>query len=88
MSDDAVRYVGGWIGRQRRLFPHVAEEIDALTEKLEQLIIILDTLGLEAYVTSPSRGPGRSTSKPALNRSRQRPTRCENKASLCASSRS
>ena len=59
MGEDTVRYVGGWIGRQRRLFPHVAEEIDPVTAKLEQLIIILDTLGLEAYVASPSRGPGR-----------------------------
>jgi hypothetical protein len=45
MGDDTVRYLGGWIGRQRRLFPHVAEEIDPVTAKLEQLIIILDTLG-------------------------------------------
>jgi hypothetical protein len=43
MGDDTVRYVGGWIRRQRRLFPHVAEEIDPVTAKLEQLIIILGT---------------------------------------------
>jgi Transposase DDE domain len=69
MGDDIVRYVGGWIGRQCRLFPHVAEEIDPITAKLEQLIIILDTLGLEAYVASPSRGPGRPPEdRPAIAR--------------------
>jgi hypothetical protein len=31
MGDDTVRCVGGWIGRQRRLFPDVAEEIDPVT---------------------------------------------------------
>ena len=69
MGDDTVRYMGSWIGRQHRLFPHVAEEIDPITAKLEQLIIILDTLGLEAYVASPSRGPGRpAEDRPAIAR--------------------
>src|SRR5215472_14965897 len=69
MGDDTVRYVGGWIGRQLQLFPHVAEEIDPLTAKLEQLIIILDTLGLEAYVATPHRGPGRPPEdRPAIAR--------------------
>ena len=69
MGDDTVRYVGSWIGRQRRLFPHLAEEIDPLTAKLEQLIVILDTLGLEAYVTTPHRGPGRPPEdRPAIAR--------------------
>ena len=69
MGDDSVRYVGGWIGRQRRLFPHVAEEIDPVTAKLEQLIVILDTLGLEAYVAAPHRGPGRPPEdRPAIAR--------------------
>ena len=69
MGDDTVRYVGSWIGRQRRLFPHVAEEIDPLTAKLEQLIVILDTLGLEAYVAAPHRGPGRPPEdRPAIAR--------------------
>jgi hypothetical protein len=69
MSDDSVRYVGSWIGRQRRLFPHVAEEIDPITAKLEQLIVILDTLGLEAYVAIPHRGPGRPPEdRPAIAR--------------------
>lgn len=69
MGDDSVRYVGSWIGRQRRLFPHVAEEIDPITAKLEQLIVILDTLGLEAYVATPQRGPGRPPEdRPAIAR--------------------
>lgn len=69
MGDDSVRYVGSWIGRQRRLFPHVAEEIDPITAKLEQLIVILDTLGLEAYVAIPHRGPGRPPEdRPAIAR--------------------
>lgn len=69
MGDDSVRYVGSWIGRQRRLFPHVAEEIDPITAKLEQLIVILDTLGLEAYVATPHRGPGRPPEdRPAIAR--------------------
>src|SRR6516165_3024874 len=69
MGDESVRYVGGWIGRQRRLFPHVAEEIDPVTAKLEQLIVILDTLGLEAYVATPHRGPGRPPEdRPAIAR--------------------
>jgi hypothetical protein len=69
MDDDTVRYVGSWIGRQRRLFPHVAEEINPVTAKLEQLIIILDTLGLEAYVVTPHRGPGRPPEdRPAIAR--------------------
>jgi hypothetical protein len=69
MGDDTVRYVGGWIGQQRRLFPHVAEEIDPVTAKLGQLIVILDTLGLEAYVATPHRGPGRPPEdRPAIAR--------------------
>jgi hypothetical protein len=69
MGDDSVRYVGSWIGRQRRLFPHVAEEIDPITAKLEQLIVILDTLGLEAYVATPHRGRGRPPEdRPAIAR--------------------
>jgi Transposase domain (DUF772)/Transposase DDE domain len=69
MGDDTVRYVGSWIGRQRRLFPHVAEEIDPVAAKREQLIVILDTLGLEADVAPPHRGPGRPPEhRPAMAR--------------------
>jgi hypothetical protein len=40
-----------------------------VTAKLEQFIIILDTLGLEAYVATPHRGPGRPPKdRPAIAR--------------------
>jgi hypothetical protein len=60
MDEDAKRYCGGWINRQPELFPWLEEEIDPVTAKLERLIIILDTLGLEAFVASPPGGRGRS----------------------------
>jgi hypothetical protein len=63
------RYVGAWIGRQPELFPSLDEPLDPLTTKLERLIIILDTLGLEAFVAPPSRGRGRPADhRPAIAR--------------------
>jgi hypothetical protein len=59
MTEPPKRYVGAWIGRQPELFPSLDEQLDPLTAKLERLIVILDTLGLDAYVAPPSRGPGR-----------------------------
>jgi hypothetical protein len=59
MGDDPKKYFGGWIKRQPSLFPGLKEELDPLTAKLERLIVILDTLGLEAYVPSPPGGCGR-----------------------------
>ena len=59
MTEPPKRYVGDWIGRQPELFPSLDEQLDPLTIKLERLIIILDTLGLEAYVAPPGRGRGR-----------------------------
>ncbi len=59
VTEPPKRYVGSWIGRQPELFPSLDEQLDPLTAKLERLIIILDTLGLEAYVVPPRRGPGR-----------------------------
>ena len=59
MTEPPQRYVGAWIGRQPELFPSLDEQLDPLTAKLERLIVILDTLGLEAYVPPPSRGRGR-----------------------------
>jgi hypothetical protein len=59
MDEDAKRYCGGWINRQPELFPWLEDEIDPLTAKLERLIILLDTLGLEAFVAPPPRGRGR-----------------------------
>src|SRR3954464_7539591 len=59
VTEPLKRYVGAWIGRQPELFPSLDEPLDPLTAKLERLIVILDTLGLEAYVAPPSRGRGR-----------------------------
>jgi hypothetical protein len=59
VTEPPKRYVGAWIGRQPELFPSLDEQLDPLTAKLERLIVILDTLGLEAYVAPPSRGRGR-----------------------------
>jgi len=59
VTEPPKRYVGTWIGRQPELFPSLDEKLDPLTVKLERLIVILDTLGLEAYVAPPSRGRGR-----------------------------
>src|SRR3954451_8919490 len=54
MIEEAKRYCGAWINSQPSLFPWLEEELDPLTAKLERLVIILDTLGLEAFVASPS----------------------------------
>jgi len=62
VTEPPKRYVGAWIGRQPELFPSLDEQLDPLTVKLERLIIILDTLGLEAYVAPPCRGRGRNVS--------------------------
>ena len=59
MTEAPKRYVGAWICRQGELLPDLEEPLDPLTDKLERLIIILDTLGLEAFVAPPRRGPGR-----------------------------
>src|SRR3954470_16425982 len=60
VTEPLKRYIGAWIGRQPELFPALDEQRDPLTAKLERLIVILDTLGLEAYVALPGRGRGRS----------------------------
>jgi hypothetical protein len=59
VTEPPKRYLGAWIGRQPELFPSLDEQLDPLTAKLERLIVILDTLGLAAYVAPPSRGRGR-----------------------------
>src|SRR4051812_50169968 len=71
MTEEAKRYCGAWINSQPSLFPWLEEELDPLTTKLERLVIILDTLGLEAFVAPPPGGrgrgpPGRPGSAPAL----------------------
>jgi Transposase DDE domain/Transposase domain (DUF772) len=48
-----------WSFIQPFLFPFLREEVDPLTPKLEQLIIVLDSIGLESFVSAPPRGPGR-----------------------------
>jgi len=49
-----------WSHIQGTLFPWLREELDPVTAALEQLIIVLDTIGLAAYVPGPQRhGRGR-----------------------------
>jgi hypothetical protein len=49
-----------WRHIQGSLFPWLREELDPVTAALGQLIIVLDTIGLEAYVPGPPRhGRGR-----------------------------
>jgi Transposase DDE domain/Transposase domain (DUF772) len=49
-----------WSHIQSTLFPWLREELDPVTGALEQLIIVLDTIGLAAYVPGPPRhGRGR-----------------------------
>jgi hypothetical protein len=50
MDEGAKRYCGGWINRQPELFPWLEDAIDPITARLERLIILLDTLSLEAFV--------------------------------------
>ena len=70
MAEKPASYYGTWINRQRSLLPGLDEELDPLTAKLEHLIIILDTLGLEAFVAPPTRGRGRPPDdRPAIARS-------------------
>ena len=70
MAEKPASYYGTWINRQRSLLPGLDQELDPLTAKLEHLIIILDTLGLEAFVAPPSRGRGRPPDdRPAIARS-------------------
>jgi DDE family transposase/transposase-like protein DUF772 len=70
MAEEPQPYYGTWINRQRSLLPGLDEELDPLTDRLEHLIVILDTLGLEAFVAPPSRGRGRPPDdRPAIARS-------------------
>ena len=59
MNDDEKRYCGAWINRQPELFPWLEEAVDPITAQLERLIILLDTLGLDAFVAPPRGGRGR-----------------------------
>ena len=70
MAEKPQSYYGAWINPQRNLLPGLDEELAPLTAKLEHLIIILDTLGLEAFVAPPLRGRGRPPDdRPAIARS-------------------
>src|SRR5271156_6305912 len=48
-----------WNHIQPSLFPWLREEVDPLTEMLGRLVVVLDTIGLQAFVPAPSSGPGR-----------------------------
>jgi hypothetical protein len=53
-----------------RLSAGLHEELDPLTDRLEHLIVFLDTLGMEAFVAPPSCGRGRPPDdRPAIARS-------------------
>ena len=57
MSDSHDDMLARWHHlRQGSLFPWLREEVCPTTEALERLIIILDTIGLQAYVPSPTPG--------------------------------
>ncbi|MEI8396962.1 MAG: transposase [Rhodospirillaceae bacterium] len=56
MSDIHDNMIARWSHVQSSLFPFMREELDPCTEALERLIIVLDTIGLEAYVPSPPSG--------------------------------
>jgi hypothetical protein len=70
MAGKPQAYYGTWINRQRTLLLGLDQELDPLTDRLEPLIVILDTLGLEAFVAPPSRGRGSPPDdRPAIARS-------------------
>jgi hypothetical protein len=48
-----------WSHIQPFLFPWMREEVDPLTQKLQQLVTVLDVVGLESFVRAPPSGPGR-----------------------------
>ena len=48
-----------WSHIQPLLFPFLREEVNPLTEKLERLIVVLDSIGLESFVRALPDGPGR-----------------------------
>ena len=59
-SDDPIAAMKErWSYIQPFLFPFLREEVNPLTPKLEQLIVVLDTIGLEAYLRAAPGGVGR-----------------------------
>ena len=62
MDDFRDKAASRWGYIQSYLFPWMHEELEPCTEALERLIIVLDTIGLEAYVQEPPRyGRGRKS---------------------------
>ena len=59
MLDPRETVMARWGHVQSYLFPWMREEFDPCTEALERLIIVLDTIGLQAFVPPPSGGRGR-----------------------------
>jgi hypothetical protein len=60
MSDPRESLLSRWGHIQEYLLPWLREELEPCTEALERFIIVLDTIGLEAYVrAAPSYGRGR-----------------------------
>ena len=56
MTDPRETVMARWGHVQSYLFPWMREEFDPCTEALERLIIVLDTIGLEAFVPPPPGG--------------------------------
>lgn len=56
MSENNDALLSRWAHIQSSLFPWLREEVEPCTAALEQLIVVLDTIGLEAYVPGPPRG--------------------------------
>ena len=56
MTDSRDTVMTRWAHVQSCLFPWMREELDPCTEALEQLIIVLDTIGLQAFVPPPPSG--------------------------------
>jgi hypothetical protein len=59
VSDPLTAMYARWSHIQSYLFPFMREEVGPVSSKLEQIIVILDCMGLEAYVRAPPPGPGR-----------------------------
>lgn len=59
MSDLPALLFSRWQQLQASLFPWLEDELGPLTDRLELVAQVLDLLGLEAFVRSVSRGPGR-----------------------------
>src|SRR5512144_512930 len=74
MADFRETVMARWGHVQSYLFPWMREEFDPCSEALERLIIVLDTIGLEAFVPPP-RGGGRGR-KPDDRRVVARPRPC------------